>query len=140
MCTFRYYEWLKKGKERLPYFTRPKDNNKLMLLAGLWDCTILEGPLASRLTNSLTHMRSRNADEKEPLWTFTIVTTDANKDFTWLHDRQPVILSSKAAVDAWLDTSSQQWTSALTSLVRPYTDATALLEWYNPRMIQVNVP
>lgn len=39
----RYYEWLKKGKERLPHFTRPKDGTKLMLLAGLWDCVTLEG-------------------------------------------------------------------------------------------------
>lgn len=38
----RYYEWLKKGKERLPHFTKHKDG-RLMLLAGLWDCVVLEG-------------------------------------------------------------------------------------------------
>ena len=39
---YRYYEWLKKGKERLPHLTKPKED-RLMLLAGLWDCVTLEG-------------------------------------------------------------------------------------------------
>lgn len=39
---FRYYEWLKKGKERLPHFTKHKNGN-LMLLAGLYDVVTLEG-------------------------------------------------------------------------------------------------
>lgn len=33
---------MKKGKERLPHFTKHKDG-RLMLLAGLWDCAVLEG-------------------------------------------------------------------------------------------------
>ena len=56
----RYYEWLKKGKERLPHFTKRADG-KLMLLAGLWDSVVLEGAT-------------------ERLWTFTIVTRAASKD------------------------------------------------------------
>ena len=40
----RYYEWLKKGKERLPHFTKRKDE-QLMLLAGLYDRAQLEGLL-----------------------------------------------------------------------------------------------
>ncbi|KAI0324889.1 DUF159-domain-containing protein [Cubamyces sp. BRFM 1775] len=95
-----YYEWLKKGKERLPHFTRHKDG-RLMLLAGLWDCTVLSG-------------------STEPLWTFTIVTTDASKEFSWLHDRQPVILSDEAALETWLDTSSGKWTPELSKLCAPY--------------------
>ncbi len=38
----RYYEWLKKGSQRIPYFTRHKDQ-RLMLLAGMYDSVILEG-------------------------------------------------------------------------------------------------
>lgn len=38
----RYYEWLKKGKERLPHFTKRQDG-QLMLLAGLYDRAQLEG-------------------------------------------------------------------------------------------------
>ena len=49
----RYYEWLKKGKERLPHFTKHSDG-RLMLLAGLWDCVVLEGKSTSHtLTVSL---------------------------------------------------------------------------------------
>ncbi|RPD77082.1 DUF159-domain-containing protein [Lentinus tigrinus ALCF2SS1-7] len=95
-----YYEWLKKGKERLPHFTKRADG-RLMLLAGLWDRVILEG-------------------STEPLWTFTIVTTDANKEFSWLHDRQPVILPDEAALSVWLDTSSGTWTQELSKLCAPY--------------------
>ncbi len=67
----------------------------------------------------------------DPLWTFTIVTTDANKQLSWLHDRQPVILSTKAELDVWLDTSSEAWTPELSKVVRPYHDVRAPLECYS---------
>ena len=41
----RYYEWLKKGKERLPHFTKHADGRP-MLLAGLWDSVLLQGALS----------------------------------------------------------------------------------------------
>jgi len=105
-----YFEWFKKGKDRIPYFIKHKDE-RIMVLAGLYDCVTLE-------------------DEKEPLWTFTIVTTDANKEFSWLHDRQPVILSTQKELDLWLDTSSQTWTKELSKLVLPYSNADIPLECY----------
>lgn len=33
---------------------------------------------------------------------FVIITTEASKEFQWLHDRQPVFLSSQKEVDSWL--------------------------------------
>jgi putative SOS response-associated peptidase YedK len=106
----RYFEWLKKGKDRLPFFTKYKEAGKPMLLAGLYDCVVLEG-------------------QTKPLYTFTIVTTDASKEFNWLHDRQPVILSTRKALDTWLDTSSQSWTPELTGIVQSYRDGAHPLEW-----------
>jgi putative SOS response-associated peptidase YedK len=106
-----YYEWLKKGRDRWPYFTKRQDG-KLMLLAGLYDCVTLQG-------------------EAEPLWTFTIVTTAANNEFEWLHDRQPVILSSTEALDTWLDPSSEAWSTQLTKLVEPYRDPATPLQCYS---------
>ncbi|KAF9477472.1 DUF159-domain-containing protein [Pholiota conissans] len=103
-----YYEWLTKGKDKIPHFTKRKDN-KLLLMAGLYDSVVLEG---------------------KALWTFAIVTTDSNKEFSWLHDRQPVFLTNHDAVMRWLDTSSQTWTPELTKIVQPYSDASALLECY----------
>ncbi|THG95130.1 hypothetical protein EW145_g8018 [Phellinidium pouzarii] len=106
-----YYEWLKKGKDRLPHFTKHKDG-KLMFLAGLYDKVTLEGSI-------------------EPLWTFTIVTTDANKQLSWLHDRMPVVLSTQAQLDAWLDTSSQTWSERAARVIRPHSsNATRSLECY----------
>lgn len=88
-----YYEWLKKGRDKIPHFTRHKEPERLLLLAGLYDAVVLTG-------------------ETEPLYTFAIVTTDAAKDFAWLHDRQPVILANKKAVDMWLDTGETTPTPA----------------------------
>ncbi|KAJ7691117.1 hypothetical protein B0H17DRAFT_1011162 [Mycena rosella] len=98
-----YYEWLTKGKDKLPHFVKPKDG-RLMLMAGLYDSVVLQG-------------------ETETLWTFTIVTTEANKEFSWLHHRQPVILSTPESLNAWLDTSSKNWTPDLVKLVAPTTCA-----------------
>ncbi|KAF7347358.1 LigB domain-containing protein [Mycena venus] len=98
-----YYEWLTKGKTKLPHFVKPK-NGKLMLMAGLWDAVVLQG-------------------ETETLWTFTIVTTTANSSFSWLHERQPVILHTDEALNAWLDTSSQKWSEDLVPLLAPTTCA-----------------
>jgi len=105
-----YYEWLKKGKDRISYFIKHKDR-KLILFAGLYDCARLQGL-------------------EKPLWSFTIVTTSANNEFCWLHDRQPVILSSHQAITTWLDTSRQSWTSELSKLVEPYNDSTSSLQCY----------
>ncbi|KAF9561591.1 DUF159-domain-containing protein [Agrocybe pediades] len=104
-----YYEWLTKGKEKLPHFTRRKDG-RLLLMAGLYDSVVLEGD--------------------STLWTFTIVTTDANKEFSWLHDRQPVFLTNHDAVMRWLDTSSHSWTPELSQMVQPYSDSSVPLDCY----------
>ena len=37
-----YYEWLKKGKDRLPHYIRHNDD-KVMLLAGLYDVAHIDG-------------------------------------------------------------------------------------------------
>jgi putative SOS response-associated peptidase YedK len=122
----RYYEWLKRGKDRFPHFTKHKDGDKLMLLAGLYDSAFLDGKyIFTRVHLYLIP----NVGSTEPLWSFTIVTTSACKDFAWLHDRQPVILSSRKALETWLDTSNQTWTSALTKLVEPYNNSVSPLEW-----------
>ena len=70
------------------------------------------------------------SDSTEPLWTFTIVTTDASQEFSWLHDRQPVILPDEAALETWLDTSSGKWTAELSKLCAPYHAADHPLVWY----------
>lgn len=46
--TLRYYEWLKKGSQRIPHYTRHKDQ-RLMLFAGLYDSVTLEGELPASM-------------------------------------------------------------------------------------------
>ena len=76
----RYYEWLKKGKERVPYFTRFRDG-RVMLLAGLWDVAHIDGtprfPACLVVDGSLTSACVMVGREK-PLYTFTIVTTSSS--------------------------------------------------------------
>lgn len=99
-----FYEWLKKGpggKEKVPYFVKRKDGN-LMCFAGLWDCVQYE-------------------DSAEKLYTYTIITTDSNKQLNFLHDRMPVILNPGTdEVKKWLDPTKNKWSRELQSLLKPY--------------------
>ncbi|KAL1659586.1 hypothetical protein GGF50DRAFT_64956 [Schizophyllum commune] len=95
-----YYEWLTKSpKTKLPHFLKHKSNH-LMYFAGLWDCV--------HLPNSST-----------PLYTFSIITTSAPSAYAWLHDRQPVILSSAKEIETWLN-PTLGWSSELARLLEPY--------------------
>ncbi|KIK80983.1 hypothetical protein PAXRUDRAFT_210084 [Paxillus rubicundulus Ve08.2h10] len=105
-----YYEWQKKGKDKLPHFTKHPDG-KVMLMAGLYELTFEKG-------------------NSQPTYTFAIVTTQASKALSWLHDRQPVILSTMEDISRWLDTSSQTWSSDLACLLRPWEDTKTPLRCY----------
>ncbi|KAL8713781.1 MAG: hypothetical protein Q9220_002308 [cf. Caloplaca sp. 1 TL-2023] len=99
-----FYEWLKKngGKEKIPHFTKRKDE-QLMCFAGLWDCVQYEG-------------------SAEKHYTYTIITTDSNKQLSFLHDRMPVILeNSSDALRTWLDPKRSEWSKDLQSLLKPFS-------------------
>ncbi|CAJ2502779.1 Uu.00g101730.m01.CDS01 [Anthostomella pinea] len=100
-----FYEWLKKDgareKDKIPHFVRRRDG-KLMCLAGLWDV-----------------VRYENDDQK--LYTYTIITTDSNKQLNFLHDRMPVILDNGSeALRTWLDPKRHEWSRELQSLLKPF--------------------
>jgi putative SOS response-associated peptidase YedK len=99
-----FYEWLKKGpggKEKVPHFVKRKDG-QLMCFAGLWDCVKYE-------------------DSDEKLYTYTIITTDSNKQLNFLHDRMPVILDPGTdAIKMWLDPTRTKWSKELQSLLKPF--------------------
>jgi putative SOS response-associated peptidase YedK len=99
-----FYEWLKKGpggKEKIPHFVRRKDG-QLMCFAGLWDCV-------------------RYEDVEEKLYTYTIITTDSNKQLKFLHDRMPVILDAGSdEMKTWLDPERNKWSKELQSILQPY--------------------
>lgn len=98
-----FYEWLKKdgGKTKIPHYVKRKDG-QLMCFAGMWD-------------------RVRFEDEEKELYTYTIITTDSNKQIGFLHDRMPVILNNGSPeMFSWLDASKQEWSKELQSLLKPY--------------------
>ena len=99
-----FYEWLKKGpggKDKVPHFVKRKDG-QLMCFAGLWDCVKYE-------------------DSQEKLYTYTVITTDSNKQLSFLHDRMPVILDAGSeAMKTWLDPERNKWSKELQSLLKPY--------------------
>lgn len=68
-----YCEWLRQGKDKLPYLYE-FDGGKLFSLAGLWE--LWTDPAVAGA---------------KPLETFTLITTDANELAAEIHDRMPVI-------------------------------------------------
>ncbi|KAJ8634394.1 hypothetical protein MRB53_027730 [Persea americana] len=77
-----FYEWKKDGTKKQPYYVHFNDRRPLVL-AALYDYW----------ENS----------EGEIFCTFTILTTCCSSALQWLHDRMPVILGNKSAMDAWLN-------------------------------------
>ncbi|KAL2264985.1 hypothetical protein VTJ83DRAFT_7495 [Remersonia thermophila] len=104
-----FYEWRKKGKEKMPHYVRRKDG-KLMCFAGLWDCVRFDHDNADG-----------SRPPQEPLYTYTIITTDSNAQLRFLHDRMPVILEpGSEAMFKWLDPRRTTWTGELQALLRPF--------------------
>ncbi|KAL8704432.1 MAG: hypothetical protein Q9201_002390 [Fulgogasparrea decipioides] len=118
-----FYEWLKKngGKEKIPYFTKRKDG-QLMCFAGLWDVVQYEGLSSSQFD---IMAKTSSADcipgSEEKHYTYTIITTDSNKQLSFLHDRMPVILENGSdAIRTWLDPKRSEWSKELQSLLKPF--------------------
>lgn len=92
-----FFEWQKKGKEKVPHRITLK-SGELFTFAGLWD-------------------EWTNKETGEVLYTFSIITTEANELVRPIHDRMPVILSPEAE-ELWLDEHERQ--EDLLSLLVPY--------------------
>lgn len=58
---------------------------------------------------------------EEKQYTYTIITTDSNKQLNFLHDRMPVILENGSEkLQRWLDPKRYEWSKELQSLLAPY--------------------
>jgi len=77
-----FYEWRREGKGKIPMRIVMKDRQHLTF-AGLWDVW-------------------RGDPEADELYTFTIITTNANALLRPIHNRMPVIIERLAATH-WLD-------------------------------------
>ena len=92
-----FFEWQKNGKDKVPHRITLK-SEELFTFAGLWD-------------------EWTNKETGEVLYTFSIITTEANELVSPIHDRMPVILSPEAE-ELWLDENEPQ--EGLLSLLVPY--------------------
>lgn len=101
-----FFEWdtIPGQKKKQPYEIRLTDDRP-MLLAGLWEHWEGEG---------------------EVIESCTIVTTQANRKLSVLHDRMPVIISPENA-DLWLDPDVRK-TEEVQFLLKPYADEEIELE------------
>jgi putative SOS response-associated peptidase YedK len=86
-----YYEWKTEGREKTPYYIHPEDE-QYVAFAALYDVWI--------------------TPTGEDLYTFTIITTDADESMAKLHNRMPVILG-KELEDAWIDPELKKAQGAL---------------------------
>ncbi|GAA6033858.1 hypothetical protein JCM8097_000373 [Rhodosporidiobolus ruineniae] len=93
-----FYEWLNKGKDKVPHFVKRKDG-KLMAFAGLWDHCDYKGNF-------------------DPVTTFTILTTPVNSQLQFLHSRMPAILNDADEIALWLQNDG--WNDKVKALVRPF--------------------
>jgi putative SOS response-associated peptidase YedK len=92
-----FYEWKKEGKLKVPYrFTL--NSEEMFSFAGLWDSW-------------------ENQDSGEILNTFTIVTTEANRLVSEIHERMPVMLR-KDLERLWISESITD--SQIASLLKPF--------------------
>lgn len=118
-----FYEWLKSGKEKVPHFVKRKDG-KLMCFAGLWDCVQYEGEPQLRqvwacVSNNSADLDGKDTEDKH--YTYTIITTDSNKQLKFLHDRMPVILDPASdKMKTWLDPGRFEWSKDLQDLLKPF--------------------
>jgi putative SOS response-associated peptidase YedK len=101
-----FYEWKRINDQvKVPYFIHPKDQ-ALFGFAGIY---------------SVWH-----DVENKPLYSFSIMTTQPNKDMEQIHDRMPVILTPEQEA-RWLDLQYRE-REQLADLLVPYEDG--MLEMY----------
>lgn len=95
-----FYEWKKLADGKQPYYIHPKDED-LFSFAGLWN--------------------TWKDEAGRELKTYSILTTEPNKEMSGIHNRMPVILH-QADEAAWIAPSHNNDRGAIEVLLRPYED------------------
>ncbi|KNY30268.1 protein of unknown function DUF159 [Pseudobacteroides cellulosolvens ATCC 35603 = DSM 2933] len=92
-----YYEWLThENKTKTKYLIKVKDKS-IFYMAGLYDIF--------------------NDTGGKPYAAIAIITTEANSDVSFIHDRMPVILNDES-IKVWLDANNDL--STIQKLMRPF--------------------
>lgn len=94
-----FYEWKSTKEGKIPYLIHPKRID-FYAFAGIWDI-----------------WKNENGQE---IKTYSIMTTEPNKEMTAIHNRMPVILHSEDEA-AWIEPSNNE-PDSLGKLLFPYED------------------
>ncbi|CCU77151.1 DUF159 domain protein [Blumeria hordei DH14] len=98
-----FYEWLRKDKDKIPYHVMRRDQ-KLICMAGLFNNISVDGK-----------------DNSKKFCTYTIITTNANDQLKFLHNRMPVTFEiGSEEMQTWLDPRKSKWSKDLQQLLKPY--------------------
>jgi hypothetical protein len=66
-------------------------------------------------------VRLTNVGDDQKHYTYTIITTDSNKQLKFLHDRMPVILDPGSDnMKTWLDPKRFEWSKGLQDCLKPF--------------------
>ena len=90
-----YFEWKRSNSKSIPYYIY-HPNNKILPMAGLWD------------------FWKNNSGEN--IFSYTIITTQANSNLEDIHHRMPVILDMKQ-IDPWLKVHNISLANTMSLLV-----------------------
>lgn len=93
-----FYEWKRQDGGKTPFFIHPEDQ-ELFAFAGVWE--------------------SWHDPAGETLHSYSIITTEPNKEMAGIHNRMPVILRQEDEA-AWLEAGSDQ--QAIEQFLHPYHD------------------
>jgi hypothetical protein len=70
-------------------------------------------------TTNVYNLYVIDSDEKH--YTYTVITTDSNKQLGFLHDRMPVIFNpGSEELRTWLDPKRYEWSKELQGLLKPW--------------------
>ncbi len=95
-----FYEWKKAVGGKQPFYIHPK-NADIFSFAGIWNL-----------------WKDQDGDEVQ---TFSIMTTEPNKEMRQIHDRMPVILHQDDE-SSWTAPAHDGDRGAIEALLRPYED------------------
>ncbi len=86
-----FYEWKKRGADKVPYRIFHKNGN-LLMLAGIWDIWYKDNYAVK---------------------SFSIITTPPNEEMSSVHNRMPIILDGKEKMKEWLSALSLEETLSM---------------------------
>lgn len=95
-----FYEWKQFEDGKHPFFIHPKQE-ELFSFAGIWGL-----------------WKDENGKE---IKTYSIITTEPNREMSGIHNRMPVILHQEDE-STWLASSSDNDRGVIETLLRPYED------------------